>query len=421
MTDEVGTGSRVARWRGLIGLAGRRVFGRATEQSTNRVSLAILIVALAVALLVVVTGISVGLASQSTVYGNDVDYWVVPESGTSLTTVVSVQGPQLGAVHTRSNEIESIAGVSASTPVLIDVIRMRGPESESPEFILGVGIIPEQGAMTDLGVPTRPLTPSDPYYADGTYDGEFTGEVVLTPAAASLLNASAGEDLVVGSPASGDVRYSDFSVTAVSDSGMRTFGGDVPVAVVHLSELQSVTGAASDDQADQILVRTNSPDVKANLEEMYPSGNVVAREGLNLQQVVDSDLPLAIAVTALIVGLVVAGLFVATTMGLEVEADREFLMILEAIGVTSRGRLLVVSVTTIAIAMCGGVLGTILGFGGILGLNLVLTTQFGMPAVAQLHPLLVLYALLVALGIGVLSTPYPVIVARKTETREGLL
>ena len=421
MSPAESTDSRSARWRGLIGVAVQRVRNRATDGRINRLTLAIGIVAFAIALLVVITGIGAGLATQSTVYGSGVDYWIVPESSTTLTTVVSVRGPQLGDVHDAHAEIERIDGVAGATPVLVDIVRMRAPASERPEYVLGIGIVPAGGDEEVAGISTAGFTPGDPHYADGSYDGELTGEVILSPAAATILNASAGEALAVGSPVSGEVSYSEFTVTGVSEEGFRTAGGNLPVAVFHLSELQTLTGAAEGDQADQMLVETNAPGVESSLRNVYSDADVVARQGLNPQQVLDSDLPLAITLTALLVGLVIAGLFVATTMSLEIEADRRRLALLAAIGISERGRLLVVAASTLAIALLGGVVGVVLGIGGILLVNLLATTQFGLPAIARPHPLLVVYGLGVALVVGLLATPYPLLIARRTAIREELI
>lgn len=413
------SGSRRARWLGLVGLACRRLLGR-TGGGLNRVTLAVSVVGLTVALLVVVTGISVGLTTQATVSADDVDYWITPDAGTSLTSVVSVRGPQLGDVHPATAEIRAIDGVRTASPVLVEILRLRAPDSTEPEYVLGVGVVPPEGGMRVAGLSTDPLRPGDPRYGTGEYDGEVTGEVVLSPAAATLLNASAGDALAVGSPATGAVRYADFEVTAVDAADARPLGGNVPVAVVHLSELQELSGAARADQADQLLVRTDAGGLKAQLAGVYPDATVVARGSLDAGAVLSSDLPLAMGVAALVITVVVAGLFVATTMGLEVETDRRFLAVLAAVGVSRRGRLLVVAATTVALAALGGIVGVALGAAGIVGLNAGLTAALGLPAVAHLHPLLVAYGLAVALLTGLLAVPYPLLVARGTATSEVL-
>lgn len=414
-------GSSLARWRGLFGLATQLLRGRAVAGPTNRITLSIGIVTLAVALLIIVTGISAGLATQSTVYGDAIDYWIVPKSATTLTTVVTVRGPQLGDVHETSTDIERIDGVSHVTPVLVDIVRLRAPDSEHPEYILAVGVIPAKSGTDISGIETTALSPGDPHFADGRYDGPLTGEVILSPAAAELMNASRGDDLVVASPASGEIQYSPFAVTRISEANLQTVGGDLPVAVFHLSELQTLTGAAEGDQADQLLVETTDPGVKPALQQVYPDASVIARQSLNPQQVIDSDLPLAISLTALVAGLVIAGLFVTTTMGLEIEADRQLLAVFAAVGISQRGRLIVVATTTLGIALVGGICGVVLGLAGIVLVNAIATTQYALPPIARLHPLLIVYGLGVALSMGLLAVPYPLFVAARSSISEELM
>lgn len=414
------SGARVARWRGLLGLVWQRLIGRASTGLFNRVTVTVVVVAIAVALLILVTGVSFSLASQSTVQSNDVDYWVVPESADTMTTVVSVQGPQLGNVHGTNEELRAIDGVTASTPVLIDVVRLRAPDSEEPEFVLGMGIIPGEGPSRIGGLSTGELESGDPHYGSGNHDGPVTGEVILSPAAAELLNASAGDGVVVGSPTTGEVTYSDYSVRAVSDSEAQALGGNFPIAIFHLSELQSLSGAATGDQANQFLVQTNSPGVRSEIQRVYPEATVISRGGLNPEPVFNSDLPLAISASSLLIAIVIGTLFVATTMGLEVESDREFLAVLTAIGIPSRDRLLIVAVTTVSLASVGSIVGIIFATVGAVILNEIVTTQFGLPTVIRLHPLLAVYGAGVGVIMGVFAVPYPLLVAWETAPSEEL-
>lgn len=400
-------------------LALRRVTTRVRRGQSSRVLLAVGVVGIAIMLLVLVTGISLGVASQSTVYGENVDYWIVPDTTSTLTTVVTVDGPQLGDVHPASERLAQIAGVTHTTPVLIELVRVRTPQSERPEFVLGIGIIPSGDAAEISGLSTAELTAGDPYYNGGRYDGDFTGEVVLSPAAATLLDASAGEQLAAASPATGEVAYS-YTVTGVSSAGPRRLGSQVPVAVFHLSELQTLTGAHANDQADQILVRTNEPGVKDALTRAYPDATVVSRTGLETQQLVDSDLPLAVALTALLISIGVSSLFIATTIGLEIEADRQLLALLGAIGFSVRDQLVFVAVTTLSITLLGGLLGVLLAGLGTLGLNYVVSLEFGVSSLVVFRPALVAYGLAVAVVTGLLALPYPLVLARRTNTLEEL-
>jgi putative ABC transport system permease protein len=290
---------------------------------------------------------------------------------------------------------------------------MRAPQSDGPEYVLAIGVVPDGGSTSISGVSTPALESGDPYYAGGSYDGKFTGEVVLSPAAADILNASSDDSLTVESQATGE--RVTFAVAAVSESRIRTVGGQVPVALVHLSELQSLTGANEDDLADQILVSTDSPGVKPALERVYPEAAVVERTGLAAQRLGDENLLLAMSVTALVVALAVGVLFVMTTTALEIEADRQQLAVFAVLGFSTRARSIVVVVTTLLIALSGAAVGVLVAAVGSWGINVALTALFASIPIVVFHPLFIVYALCVALVIGMLAVPYPLLLARRTD------
>jgi putative ABC transport system permease protein len=190
--------------------------------------------------------------------------------------------------------------------------------------------------------------------------------------------------------------------------------------VMHLSELQSLTGATDGDVADQLLVSTNDRSVRSELEGRYTGTTVVTRSGISAQSVSGSNLPLAVAVAAFISAVVVGVLFVTTLMGLEVSADRQQLGALAAIGVSSRSRSLLVATETVVISLAGGVVGIGVGWVGILGVNRFGVAIFGVDAVAVFEPTLGGYALAVTLFIGLMGAIYPVLLSRRTDVLEVL-
>jgi putative ABC transport system permease protein len=369
--------------------------------------------------MLIVTGVSLGLATQSTIYGDDTDYWIVPESGTTLTTLLTVDDPQLANVHATSTTIQRDDDVDTSTPVLIELVRTRGPETGRPEYVLGIGIVPERQGGSVAGIPTTALTPGDPYYGGGSYSGELTGEVVLSSTAADILNASSGDTLAVDSRTTGE-REDSFTVTAVSESGVRTVGGQLPIAVFHLSELQVLTGASESDLADQVLVSTNSPSVRPALEEVYPQAVVVERSGLATRQLQREGLPLAVSVVALVIALVIGVLFVMTTTAIEVEADRQHLAVLAAFGFSSRVRAAFITVTTLLLTLIGAVAGLVIAAVGTWVVNFVAARFLASVPIAVFHPLFPVYAVGVAIVIGLLAAPYPLVLARRTDVSEEL-
>ncbi len=413
-----GRRSRVHRWTGLVGLALRRVAGSIRRRGASRVTVAVLVVAVAVAVLVVVTGLSLGLANQPAV-DDGTAYWIAPEGGGSLTGLTAAGGPQLGDVHATSAELEAHDAVDRATPVLVEVLQVRTVTGDSAEYVLAVGVVAPEGGGEIAGVSTDAMSPGDPFFGDGDYDGAHTGEVVLSPAAADLLGAEGGEGLMVTRPGPGAVDQS-FSVTAVGEGEARTVQGEAPVALFQLSELQRFTGADGGDQADQILVHADSEDVVPVLEDAYDGATVVERGSLSGDRLLDAELPLAVSVSALLVVLVVMTLVIATTAGIDVEADRRQLAVFAALGLSGRSTATLVASRTLALAGLGGLAGAALGGAGLLAVNRLVAPYYELAAFALLTPEILAYGVGVAVLAGLLAVPYPVVLAGRTATMREL-
>lgn len=403
---------RFARWRGVVGLAVRRFWRRATAIAPRQVAFTISGIAIPVALLVIVTSISFGLAAGGTIQSQDVDYWVVPESGAS-SPVVSVGGPSFGAVHEVSARLNEREDVRYASPVLLELVRVGS--GSGAEYVIAIGVVPGASPVELAGASTAGLTPGDPHYADGTYNGTWTDEAVLSHAASTLLETGAGERLQV------HVGGTSRDVTVANASGPSAGSGNLPVLLMHLSELQSLTGAASGDQADQLLVQTTDPGVRPVLEGLYPRSIVLEKGGIATQQVLDSSLALAVGLTALAVALIVGALSAATTLGLAVAASSSERAVLAAIGISGRSRATMLAVEALLVSLLGGVVGVAAGFGGIPLANRLARRFLADVTVARWQPALAAYGLAVALAIGLLVLPYLLLVSRRTTTIESLI
>lgn len=404
--------SRAQRLRSLAGVAGQRVRGR-VRIAPQRVLLSVLGVAIAIGLMVSVTGIAAGLASQAVIESEGVDYWIVPEDSSAESVVVGSGEVKLGDVHATAQSLNQDDRISYATPVLLTLVPFQDTETGERTYVLTVGIIPNS-ELEVLGLSAAPMTPGDPYYANGSYNGTWTGEVVANEATGTLLNASTGDS--VNSSRAGDRQ---FTVVNVSAGDAPSIGGNIPIALVQLGELQAISGAQTGDQADQILVSTNAR-IQDTLAEQYPRTTVVQRSGLAAQDVSTSSLPLAIALAALVTAVVVGVLFVTTLMGLEVNASRRELGMLAAMGISRRSRSIIIATETVLIAIVGGILGIGIGALGILGVNVFGTSMLGIDTVARFDPRMILYALAVALIIGVVGAIYPIALSRRTTQLEVL-
>lgn len=407
--------SRFGRVPSLIGVGIQRTLGQFRHGNRSRLLLSVGGVALAIGLMVVVTSTSIGLATQTSIYSSNVDYWIVPEQGSVSTMAVSVGGPQFGDVHATSTSLQELEEVEYASPVSMRVVRMETMSGDHPEYVLVVGVLGHDG-LSVAGLPAGALTPGDPYYANGSYDGPWTGDLVASSAAVSVLNASDGATLrPLGAPTN-----RSFTVRQVTDASLETGAGELPVVLIHLSELQHLEQSPPRDTADQFLVHTNDPGVRATLVGVYPESTVVERSGVSTQSVVSSELPLAIALTAFLVALLLGTLFVATALGLEVTADRPQLATLTALGFSSRSVGALIATQTLTITIVGGCLGVLLGGLGILLVNAVATITLGAQTIAVPHPVLIPYGVVVAIGIGLLATPYLTWLAHRTHPGEHL-
>lgn len=403
----------MGRRRALVGIGFRRVIGRLQSADARRVVLAICGVVLAIALMVTVTGVALELASGSTVRSEDVDYWIVPEGGSVSSVAVSVEGPQLGSVHSVAEQLSRQERIDYATPIQMRILEVRAGDTQ--EYILALGVVAPPESRTVAGLPTTGLTPGDPHYANGTYNGTWTGETIVSDSAGQLLGVPQGGSMQI---VTGGTNRT-LTATQVVESDLSSGLGPTPVVLMHLAELQSVTGAASGDQADQILVSTNAPGVKADLENVYPRTQVMTRGGIGAESVSLESLPIAVAVTALLAALVVGILFVATMMGLEVTADRQNIATLATLGYSAGSQTLLVMVETLVVTLIGGVGGVVVGIGGIAVVNR-LTVQFIGVEAARFHPLLLGYGLVVGLVIGLVAAPYPIWLTRRTDVLEVL-
>jgi len=389
-----------------------QTLGRFRTAEARRLMMTTLGVALAVALMVSVTSVAVGLASGSTVQGDDVDYWIVPEGGSASTIAVSVEGPRLGAVHQTTAEIEADDRVTYATPVQLQILQVSA--GNTSEYVLAAGVVPPADGQRVLGLPTEALAPGDPHYANGTYNGTWTGDAVLSSAAAEVLGVETGAEL----NAAGTDR--PLRAVDVADADVSTGLGPVPVMVVHLSELQTITGTSAGDQADQILVSTNDPSVESELRGVYPRTDVLTRSGVGGASVSTSSLPLAVAVAAFLTAVSIGALFVATLTGLDVIANRATIAAQGAMGFSRRSQTILVLSQVVTIAGLGGIAGTLLGLGGVVAINRISQAYVGVQNVAQFHPALLAYGPLVAIVIGLLASPYPAWLARRTNIVEVL-
>ncbi|WP_049924057.1 FtsX-like permease family protein [Halopiger djelfimassiliensis] len=425
-------GTRRSRWAGLVGLSTVRLWKRATGTTSGRIAATIGAVAVTIALLVIVTGVALALAGGGVASEDDADVRIVPEETGALSSVDGVESPRLGATNERAATMRSQAGIDHATPVLVEPVRLEPTGSGTdggdgdPHTVLVVGVVPDEEPRTVGGLSTAELEPGDTHYANGSYDGPRNGEIVLSAAAADRLGATTADELTVSSqrreadePGSTptETEPPTVTVTAVETAGTDR-ETDVSVALVHLSEIQSVAGSDDGELADRVLVWGDPEAAQTAATDAYPAAAVEADRETDPSALFEDGLALATSLLALLVGLTICASFVATTTGMTVDDDRRTLAVLASVGFPTHSRLVLVAVSTLVTTLCGALLGVGLGVLGVRVVNAVANTTVAPGAVAVVHPLFVPYGIAVALVSGLVAVPYPLAVAARTSVLE---
>lgn len=405
---------RLRRAMAVIGLGVRRVAGRLRGAAPGRMAVCIAGVAVAVALLVVVTSVSLGLAGSTTVESEDIDYWIVPDDGGAGSVPLESEGARLSQVHTITAALNADDRIAYASPIVLQPLRLENPSTGDYEYVVAVGVVPsgEQRQVAEMQI--GPLPDGDPYYADGGYNGTWTGAFVASPAVADRLTLSVNETAAVSGT------HRSLTLVGVTDHELTAGFGEVPAIVMPLAELQSLTGLAEADEADQILVSTTDPAVKSELTGIYPRTEVVSRAGLTNFQTTSTNLPLAMALAATVVAGGIGTAFVATMMGLELTAGRRELAVLGAVGFSRRMQALTVIAETVTVAVIGGVLGVSLGALATLAVNVGVTSIIGVQSLATLTPAVAGYGIVVAVLVGLSAAPYPLYLTLRTQILEEL-
>lgn len=389
----VGDAGRRGRLLGLCRLALSRLWKQATRTTSGRLLATVAGVALTVAVLLLVTGVGLALAGGGVATEDDADVRIAPNERAVVASLDGVEGPRLGNVTDRTDQLRSRSGIDHASPVLVESVRLEPGDGGESSIVLLVGVVPDGESRTVAGLPTDSL------------HGDGEGTIVLSATAADRFEGDAGT-LTRASDRGGEV---EFTVAATQSSTVE----DAPVALVSLTDLQTLAGAGDDDLADRLLLWGDVDAAAAAGADAYPEATVERTAATTPTSLFEDDLAFATGLLAFVVGVGLCTAFIATTMGMTAEEDRRVLAILEAVGIPTYSRLTVVGISTLATTLVGAILGVGLGW-----LAIVATNRLVGSTVAIAHPLFVPYGLVVALVAGLLAVPYPLVVAARTSVLE---
>ena len=346
--------------------------GRSLRHSRLQLVLAVAAIATAVALPVVLVSVGRGVSAHELANLQNAGYQIV-------VSAAGVHG--ITDAHRYMDRILAISGVTAASPVLSVTIDAFTP-SGAVAPVLAEGVIPKQFTPTlgpaESGLFPSPLPLGDPtdsiHYANGTYAGPATYDVLVSSPYAQQFHVVTGEHLVL-SPAANESLGISYTVTGTFGVPPSILGPTGAFAVLlPLSDLQTLTGfaagaAVAPDAADTIQVSVTGSvatnpsalnQVRGEVQQLFPYYGVssLSQEAQQLQAASGVLTGFYLALSS--VGLTVGLLFLALVMLRRVEADRRSIGIRRALGIPGRtiaGEIVADGATLAIVGAAAGVVG----------------------------------------------------------------
>lgn len=386
----------LARWRGFVTLAIQQLTG-----ARWRLGLAVVGVAVAVLLITLMTGLGYGMTQAGTEALTYIDQDLWASAGPiqlAPGTVGGVQNALTGA-HTESESIEADPAVKSAEALAFQSVYISA-SGESFDTVVGVGVTGNGTGVGLEGVFNR----SDIHYANGTYEGPMTHTVVLSNGLAERLNVSTGDTVYLGGTLL-SAREHEFTIVTINRRFSVFLGA--PTAVVHLSELQTVTGSSGSDRASLIGVQlTEDADpavAQKRLATQHPDLRFRTQQEQFRQVFQNQGAVVASAITLVILAITVGIALVANTLGLVVYQQRRELAALRALGFRSRTLLVTVGVQGLVVGSVGVVIGLAATPVIAASINRLVENLVGFAELIKLPPWVFLVGAGVGLVIGLLG------------------
>jgi putative ABC transport system permease protein len=365
-------------------------------------------IAVAVLLITVVAGLGGGVIErgQTALDGINRDLWMSSAVELAPTAVGGVDNGLVDA-HDTAERVEARPDVRAAQAVSFQSVYVARalPDGSPPDAdaftpVVGMGV-----TGTSAPIPLKRGTGfdrSDVHYDGGTYDGPKTNAVIVDERAAAQLGVSPGDTLHVGGTIE-NARETELHVVGVS-AGISSFVG-APTVILHLSELQSLTGDTGSDAASLITITLEDgvdPQAAAtDIERAFPDHSVRTNDQ-QLARILRGRSTVIVGTAAIVVLAVVVGLALSINVSASiVYGQRSELAALKAGGVSTR---LLLGTT--------GTQGALIGFlGGAVGLattpvcvaivNDIIVRLTGVESLIVIRPLFLLFGFLTAVSMGI--------------------
>ncbi|HYA58116.1 MAG TPA: FtsX-like permease family protein [Thermoplasmata archaeon] len=330
----------------------------AIRRRPGRSAMTVLGIGLAVGLVVLLLALSAGVQASATTLATESGVDLIGASAN--TSLLGGGFPPVSHAHELATEIPAVdSNVAVASPWLTGeplfanaslwsaANRSSVPSGWGPTSSGIVGWIP--GDNTGIQVPTIYngtgfTSPQDPHYANGTYSGPFTHEIVLDQSLAAALGVGVGGRVWASpvAPSSSAALQGWFAhaigFEVVGVSGPFWLLPSAFLAFGYLSEVQTLLGGAtpSTDYATLLLIHLNDPTTASadqlRIESAFRFLTVFTLSEIlgEIQHVVDLYRTFGTLIGA--IGLVVAALFTTTILLMSVDDRSRELALLRALG-----------------------------------------------------------------------------------------
>lgn len=369
--------SRVA---GLVGLA-------VTQLRRDQTRTILLIVGISLAVLastmLATVGFGVVETGQRKFDQSGRDLWVTGGPVEFAPGGVGGVRNQLLNAHRLEQQIAARSGVKTAAALSFQTVYVSTNGREF-ETIVGTGAPAVSNAVQITA--GQGFTGGDPHYADGTYDGPMTREVVIDPRTAELFDVGINDTLYVGGTVAA-ARENRFRIVGISPTFSNFLGS--PTVVLHLSELQEVTGTTGSDTATIVTVDVADDAsvelVERDIQSQYPQYTVRTNRE-QLQATLQRQVVVIASGGSLAVFAALAGIALTVNLLLSfVYQRRRELAALKAIGLSTRSLVAITVIQAVLLGAVGGIVGSGLTTASIPVVNAVARSLVGFDSVVSLH------------------------------------
>jgi len=331
----------------------------AIRRRPGRSAMTSLGIGLAVGLVVLLLALSAGIETSATTLATQSGVDLIAVSG-NASSPLQGQFPPIQGAHHLASEIPAVdPNVATASPWLVSDLVLGNaslyaaanassvPSGWSPTESGMVGWIPSDNTgidTPDIDNGTGFTFPGDPHYANGSYNGTATHEIVLDEGLANVLHVWVGDIVWLG--ASSPPSASALEGWYANATAFRVVGISGPfwlvpsalLAFTYLSELQEVVGGASSDTdyASLVLIHLTDPTTvdadQTRLAAAFPQMTVFTLASIlgAIQHVVNLYRTFGDLIG--LIGIVVSALFATTVLQMSVDDRSREIALLRAIG-----------------------------------------------------------------------------------------